>query len=148
MISWGLEVNDYGNATLDENRNFIKVAGKGMTEEMWAEMVAYAEGKNLKAGDYKKLNLPFENRLTGQPQNVRERMVKGVEDFVYNMLVNVLNAGDTASLAIEAIIKAGSYDLGPKGTLIEDPSEWTEEKLVERAKRLNTDKGPQGDFDD
>ena len=148
MISWGLEVNDYGNARLDENKNFIKVAGKGMTEEMWAEMVAYAEGKGLKAGDYKKLNLPFENKLTGQPQDVRERMVKGVEDFVYNMLANVLNASDTAPLAIEAIIKAGSYDLGPKGTLIEDPSEWTEEKLVERAKLLNTDKGPKGDFDD
>ncbi len=148
MISWGLEVNDYGNARLDENKNFIKVAGKGLTEEMWAEMVAYAESKNLKAGDYKKLNLPFENRLSGQPREIRERMVKGVEDFVYNMLVNVLNARDTAPLAIEAIIKAGSYDLGPKATRIEDPGEWTEEKLVARAQSLNTDKGPKGDFDD
>lgn len=148
MISWGLEVNDYGNAKLDENKNFIKVAGKGVTEEMWAEMVAYAESKNLKAGDYKKLNLPFENRLSGQPREIRERMVRGVEDFVYNMLVNVLNARDTAPLAIEAIIKAGSYDLGPKATRIEDPGEWTEEKLVARAQSLNTDKGPKGDFDD
>ncbi len=148
MISWGLEVNDYGNARLDENRNFIKVAGEGMTEEMWAEMVAYAESKDLKAGDYKKLNLPFENRLAGQPHEIRERMVKRVEEFVYNMLVNVLNASDTAPLAIDAIIKAGSYDLGPKGTRIEDPAEWTEQKLVERAKLLNTDKGPKGDFDD
>ena len=148
MISWGLEVNDYGNARLDKDRNFIKVAGEGMTEEMWAEMVAYAESKDLKAGDYKKLNLPFENRLAGQPREVRERMVKRVEEFVYNMLVNVLNASDTAPLAIDAIIKAGSYDLGPKGTRIEDPAEWTEQKLVERAKLLNTDKGPKGDFDD
>jgi hypothetical protein len=75
-------------------------------------------------------------------------MVKRVEEFVYNMLVNVLNASDTAPLAIDAIIKAGSYDLGPKGTRIEDPAEWTEQKLVERAKLLNTDKGPKGDFDD
>ena len=148
MISWGLEVNDYGNARLDKDRNFIKVAGEGMTEEMWAEMVAYAESKDLKAGDYKKLNLPFENRLAGQPHEIRERMVKRVEEFVYNMLVNVLNASDTAPLAIDAIIKAGSYDLGPKGTRIEDPAEWTEQKLVERAKLLNTDKGPKGDFDD
>jgi fructose-bisphosphate aldolase class II len=148
MISWGLEVNDYGNAKLDENKNFIKVAGKGVTEEMWAEMVAYAESKNLKAGDYKKLNLPFENRLSGQPREIRERMIKGVEDFVYTMLVNVLNAKDTAPLAIEAIVKTGSYDLGPKATRIEDPAEWTEEKLVARAQTLNTDKGSKGDFDD
>src|SRR4030066_47154 len=42
MISWGLEVNDYGNAILDENKNFKKVKGAGATEEMGAEMAAYA----------------------------------------------------------------------------------------------------------
>jgi fructose-bisphosphate aldolase class II len=75
-------------------------------------------------------------------------MVKRVEDFVYNMLVNVFNAQDTALLAIEAIINAGSYDLGPKATRIEDPAEWTESKIAQKAKLLNADKGPQGDFDD
>jgi fructose-bisphosphate aldolase class II len=148
MISWGLEVNDYGNAQLDGNGNFIKVKQSGVTEEMWAEMVAYADSKGLKAGDYKKLNLPFENKLAGQPQDIRERMTKAVEDFIYNILVNVFNTQDTASLAIDALLRAGSYDLGPKATRIEEPSEWTESKIVERAKLLNTDKGPQGDFDD
>ncbi len=33
MISWGLEVNDYGNAATDEDENFIKVTGEGVTEE-------------------------------------------------------------------------------------------------------------------
>ena len=148
MISWGLEVNDYGNAQLDGNGNFIKTKGSGVTEEMWAEMVAYADAKGLKAGDYKKLNLPFENKLTGQPQDVRERMAKAVEDFIYTMLVTVFNAQDTAPLAIDALLSAGSYDLRPKATRIEDPSEWTESKIVERAKLLSADKGPQGDFDD
>ncbi len=49
MISWGLKVNDYGNAMLDENGNFIKVKDQGVTEEMWQEMTAYAESKGLKA---------------------------------------------------------------------------------------------------
>ena len=34
MISWGLEVNDYGNAILDENGDFIKVAGQGADEDV------------------------------------------------------------------------------------------------------------------
>jgi len=148
MISWGLEVNDYGNALLDENKNFIKIKGAGVTEEMWSEMVEYAKSKSIKGGDYKKLNLPFENRLTGQPHAVRERMVKAVEDFIYNMLVNVLKAQDTAPLAIEAILKAGSYDLGPKATRIEEPSEWTQSKIVEKAKLINADKGSKGNYDD
>ncbi|MBN2159208.1 MAG: class II fructose-bisphosphate aldolase [Spirochaetes bacterium] len=134
MISWGLEVNDYGNAMMDANKNFKKVAGAGVTEEMWEEMVKYATEKSLKAGDYKKLNLPFENKLTGLPRDVRERMAKGVEDFVYNMMVNVLNSKDTAPLGIEAILKAKSYDLGPKSSRIEDPKDWTREKIIEKAK--------------
>ncbi len=148
MISWGLEVNDYGNAILDSNEQFIKLKNAGVLEEVWSEITTYADSKGLKKGDYKKLNLPFENRLMSQPREIRERMIKGVEEFVYNLLVNVFNAKDTAPLAIEAILKAGSYDLGSKGSRIEDPSEWTESKIIERGDTIQSDKGPEGDFDD
>jgi fructose-bisphosphate aldolase class II len=148
MISWGLEVNDYGNAQLDDNGNFIKVKGEGVTEEIWTEMVEYAESKGYKKGDYKNLNLPFENKLLSQPMEIRERMAKRVEKFAYKMMTEVFNARDTAPLAVEAILKAGSHDLGPKATRMEDPAEWTEEKIVERAKTLTGDKGPAGNFED
>jgi len=148
MISWGVKVNDYGNAHLDENGEFVKVTDQGMTDELWDELVKSAKENGLKGGNYKKLNLPFENKLLGQSRDVRERMVKGVEDFVYELLTDVFNASDTAPLAIDAILKANSFDLGPKATRIEDPSEWTEDQIHERASRLNMDKGPAGDFDD
>ena len=148
MISWGVKVNEYGNAILDENGEFLKMPNKGMTDGLWAEIVAYAKEKGLKGGDYKKLNLPFENRLLGQPGDVRERMVKDVEDFVYELLIDVFNTQDTASLAIEAIIESGSYDLGPKAARIEDPDDWTKSKIHEQATKLNVDKGQSGNFDD
>lgn len=148
MITWGVKVNEYGNALLDENGEFVKMADEGMTEDMWAEIVEYAKGNGLKGGNYKKINLPFENKLLSLPRDVRERMAKGVEDFVYELLTEVFNASDTAPLAIDAILKADSYDLGPKATRIEDPSEWTENQIHERASKLNVDKGPAGDFDD
>ena len=148
MISWGVKVNDYGNAHLDENGEFVKVANQGMTDDLWNALVTSAKEKGLKGGNYKKLNLPFENKLLGQSRDVRERMVKGVEDFVYELLTDVFNAGDTAPLAIDTILKANSFDLGPKATRIENPSEWTEDQIHERASKLNMDKGPAGDFDD
>jgi len=148
MISWGVRVNDYGNAYLDENGEFLKEPERGVTVAMWTEMAAYAKSKSLKAGDYKKLNLPFENKLLGLPREVRQRMCKGVEDFVYELLTDVFNAQDSAPLAIEAILEADSYDLGPKVNRIEDPSEWTEVKIRQRAARIVTDKGPEGDFED
>jgi len=66
MVSWGVEVNDYGNALLDGNGEFIKVQGQGMSKEMWKRMTKYADGQGLKGGDYKKLNLPFEIFLRAQ----------------------------------------------------------------------------------
>ena len=148
MISWGLEVNDYGNAILDSDGNFIKIPGEGVAEDMWQSMVTYANAKGLKKGDYKKLNLPFESKLLGQPKPVRDRMARRVEDFVYHMLMDVFNAGDTAPLAIEAILAAGSCDPGAKISRLEDPAAWTPEKIAARALTTGADKGAKGNFDD
>ena len=148
MVSWGLEVNDYGNAKLDDQGNFFKVLDQGMTEAMWSELVAYAQNQGWKGGNYKKLNLPFENKLLSQAGEIRNRMVKRVEEFIYNMLVNVLNAENTAPLTVAAILEAGSYDAGPKGERIEDPSQWTPDEIIKRGASISSDKGPEGDFDD
>jgi fructose-bisphosphate aldolase class II len=148
MISWGLEVNDYGNAILNSDGQFIKVQEEGVTEKMWAQMKAYADSQGWKAGDYKKLNRPFESKLLGQPKEIRDRMARRVEDFIYNMLIKVFNAQDTAPLAIEAILRADSFDPGPKAQRIENPAEWTPEKIVERAKNIDSNKGPDGSFED
>lgn len=148
MISWGVKVNDFGNAILDESGEFVKMPDAGMSEDMWGEMVTYAKAQDIKGGNYKKLNLPFENKLLSQPLEIRERMAKGVEDFVYGLLTRVFNAQDTAPMALEAILEAGSYDLGPKGVRLEDPTQWTEDKIHERGAAMDSDKGPAGNFED
>jgi fructose/tagatose bisphosphate aldolase len=148
MLTWGVKVNEYGNAILDENGEFVKMSDEGVTEELWADMVEYAHQEGLKGGNYKKLNLPFENKLLGLPRTVRQRMARAVEQFIYELLTTVFNAQDTAPLAIETVLRAGSYDLGPKGNRIEDPKEWTEQKIRERAATISSDKGPAGDYDD
>ena len=148
MVAWGLKVNDYGNAERDSNGDFIKVEGQGATQDMWAAVKAYADEQGWKGGGYKQLNRPFENKLLGQPADVRERMVQRVEDFAYNMMTKVFNAQDTAPLAIQAILAAGSHDPGDKARRSEDPTQWTEAKFRERAKTIDSDKGTEGDYDD
>jgi fructose-bisphosphate aldolase class II len=148
MISWGLEVNDYGNAQLDADGNFIKRKGEGMTEELWAEMAAYAESKGWKKGDYKNLNLHFENKLMAQPLEVRERMAERVEEFACKLITEVFNARDTAPLAVETILKAGTADIGAKVGRMEDPAAWTDARIRERARSITGNNGPEGNFDD
>jgi fructose/tagatose bisphosphate aldolase len=148
MISWGVKVNDFGNAELDENGELVKLAGRGMSGVLWEELKAYAKERGFKAGDYKSLNLPFENKILSQPKVIRERMAEGVRDFVYQLLTEVFNAKDSAPLAMAAVLEAGSFDLGPKAKRIEDPAQWSEEKIRAKAGALNTDKGPAGNFED
>lgn len=148
MVSWGVEVNDYGNALMNEDGSFRKVKDEGVTEEVWARMTALADKNGWRGGNYKKLNLPIDNWLMAQPRKIRERMSKRVEDFVYQILVSVFNAVDTAPLAMELLVEAGSYDIGRQAEQREDPGEWTPEKIVQRARLLDSDKGPIGNFDD
>ena len=147
MISWGLKVNDYGNAILDDGR-FIKQKGRGVTEDMWQQMLAYADANGWEGGNLKKLNLPFESRLLAQPKEIRDRMAEDVEAFVFRLLTDVFNTTDTASIVIEEILKKKSHDPGPNARKIESKDEWTKEKIIEKASLIESDKGPDGDFDD
>ena len=148
MVSWGVEVNDYGNAILDSQGNLKKVKDEGVSEETWAKMLAYAESKGWRGGNFKNLNLPMDNLLHGQTRAVKERMCKRVEDFVYTILVDVFNAQGTASIAKEIILAKGSADMGRKAERQEDSADWTPEKIFERAKTLNINAGPAGNFED
>jgi len=148
MVSWGLEVNEYGNAILDKDGRFIKVSGQGVAEEMWKEMTAFAESSGISGGNYKKLNLPFENKLLGQPKEMRDRMAARVEEFAFHWITEVFGSDGTGSLAIEEIMAAQSHDPGPKVGAVEEPKDWTLEKIMEKASLITSDKGPEGDFDD
>jgi hypothetical protein len=148
MITWGVKVNDYGNAVLNKAGNFLKRRDQGVTPELWKEMLKYAQEKGLKGGNFKKLNLPFENKIMSQPKKIRDRSEKAVADFVYGLLTKVFNAKDTAPLGVKAILKAKSYNLGSKAKRIEKKANWNPAKIRRKAKSINSDKGPKGDFED
>ena len=148
MISWGVKVNDFGNAIMDESGSFIKEADRGVTQAAWEKMCAFAAANDWQKGNFKKLNLPFENTLTAQKAPVRERMIKGVEDFVYTLLTDVFNAADTADLVKKQILETQSHTPGFKAEKIEQQNEWNREKIIERASQITADKGPEGNFDD
>jgi fructose-bisphosphate aldolase class II len=148
MLSWGVKVNDYGNAFVDDSGEFVRLPGGGVSDALWTEMVAYAKDKGWKTGDYKKLCLPFENKLWSEPAAVRERMIAAVEEFVYGLLTDVFNAAGTGTLGLDAILAAGSYDMGPKASRTENPAEWTREKSIARAVTLHKQDSPGGRFDD
>lgn len=148
MLTWGVKVNDYGNAVLNKAGNFMKQRDKGVDTKLWNEMLKYAKQQGWKGGNFKKLNLPFENKIMSQPKKIRDRSEKAVADFVYGLLTKVFNAKDSAPLGIKAILKAGSHSLGPKARRIEKKANWTPAKIRKMAAAIDSDKGPAGDFED
>jgi fructose/tagatose bisphosphate aldolase len=148
MISWGVQVNDYGNAILDDTGDFIKEPDRGVDENMWQQMLAYAKDHGLTGGNFKKLNAPFENRFLAQSREIRERMARGVQAFVYTLITDVFNAKDTADLVLSHILETRSHDPGVKSKTIEPMEDWTKEKIREKGATISSDKGPEGNFDD
>ncbi|MBT3356428.1 ketose-bisphosphate aldolase [bacterium] len=145
-ISWGSKVDDYGNCVMGSDGEFVKLPGCGMTDKLWKEMFDYAWEHKFKIGDMKKLCRPFENKLLGQSEEIQKRMTTGITDFLSPFMKDVCNSSGTGSLVIERILETGSYDLGPKIGRTEDPAEWTEEKIAERIKEIDQNKGKEGDF--
>jgi len=94
------------------------------------------------------MNLPFESKLLAQPKEIRDRMAKDVEEFVFGLLTNVFNTTDTARIVIDEILKSLSHNPGFKAETIESKNDWTKEKILEKASNITSDKGPDGDFDD
>jgi hypothetical protein len=111
-------------------------------------MCAVAAANDWQKGNFKKLNNPFENTLTAQDAPIRERMVKDVENFVFTLLTDVFNATDTADLVKKDILETQSHTPGFKAEKIEKQEDWTREKIIEKAAKITSDKGPEGDFDD
>jgi len=60
----------------------------------------------------------------------------------------VLSYNVSGSANDMAEVRALSFSIKLTGKQIENPQEWTRELIVERAKSLVVEKGPQGDFDD
>ncbi len=149
MISWGIKVNEAGNAVLDENKNFIKLEDKGVSAEAWKYMVDLANEKGWKGGDYKKLNLLIQKRLEEQSPEIQARMAGDVEEFVANLLKNVFSADGTANYALDAILETKSQEINHFNKIIEDSNTWTDEYIkVEGKKLFEVQEVVEGNFDD
>ncbi|MDD5090997.1 MAG: class II fructose-bisphosphate aldolase [Candidatus Wallbacteria bacterium] len=149
MISWGLKVNEFGNAELDAGKNLVKLPDQGVDEASWKKMVEVAGLKGWKTGDYKKLNKEVDSLLKAQPDFVQKRMVKAVEDFIYTLLTDVFYAEGTGDLALDAILEAGSQDVKLFDTIVESSAVWTKEYIAREGQiLLDKQHELEGNFDD
>ncbi len=82
-ISFGLAMNQNGNALTTENREYVKRPYRGLPDELWADMWAWCVETGNIGGNVKKANKPFAARINAVADCYKERISRqGCEEAV------------------------------------------------------------------
>lgn len=73
-ISFGMAMNQNGNALTTENREYIKRPYRGLPDELWQEILQWAAETNNSGGNIKKANKVFAPEFNALPLEYKKRI--------------------------------------------------------------------------
>jgi fructose-bisphosphate aldolase class II len=98
-ISFGLAMNQNGNALTTPEKQYIKRPYRGVPDELWAEMWKWAEETGNTGGNIKKANKAFADQLNAVGEECKERITLQA----YEEAIRLFEATNSAGLAGEVI---------------------------------------------
>ena len=125
-IVFGLEMDPAsGNAVID-NGSYVKRPDRGVPDELWAEMVKYADSKGYSrsSGDYKSLNLPFHHQILSLPAEYRNRILDETEAWALRFF-DAFNSVGTGSAVMDRILQRGDWNSSPERRALVQRSAYT-----------------------
>lgn len=96
-ISFGLAMNQNGNAITTEKREYIKRPYRGIPDELWQEMNQWAEETGNSGGNIKKANKAFAAKMNALPLCYKRR----ISDHVYEEALRLFEATRSIGLAAD-----------------------------------------------
>jgi fructose-bisphosphate aldolase, class II len=94
-ISFGFAMNQNGNAITTENREYIKPPYRGMPDELWQEIWAWAKETSNTGGNIKNANKVFSAQLNAIAGTYKQR----ISDHAYEEAVRLFEATRSVGLA-------------------------------------------------
>lgn len=94
-ISFGLAMTQNGNAITTEQREYIKRPYRGVPDELWREMCAWAQETGNTAGNIKKANKVFAAQMNALPLSFKKR----ITDHAYEEAIRLFEATRSIGLA-------------------------------------------------
>jgi fructose/tagatose bisphosphate aldolase len=94
-ISFGIAMNQNGNAITTENREYIKRPYRGVSDELWQEMMAWAAETKNTGGNIKNANKPFAAKFNALPACIKKR----ISDHAYEEAIRLFEATHSIGLA-------------------------------------------------
>ena len=128
-VYFGIEMDtDTGNA-ITEGGTYRKDPNRGVSMELWNEIVAAADdkGMNRKSGDYKKLNMSFCDRILAEPQPVVDRIVDEMTWWAERFIA-AFGAEGSAEAVMEVISRRPDYNASPERKVLGVRADFTEDK--------------------
>jgi fructose-bisphosphate aldolase, class II len=94
-ISFGFAMNQNGNALTTENREYIKPPYRGIGDELWQEIWAWAKETGNTGGNIKNANKEFAHKLNAIPASCKRR----ITDQAYEEALRLFEATHSTGLA-------------------------------------------------
>ncbi len=94
-ISFGLAMNQNGNALTTENRDYIKRPYRGLPDELWEEIMAWAVETKNTGGNIKSANKAFVAKINAIAPAYKKR----ITDHAYEEAVRLFEATHSIGLA-------------------------------------------------
>lgn len=141
-VIFGIKMDpETGNAITDGG-SYIKENDRGITPELWQEIVDYADRKGMsrKSGDYKKLNLPFHEKILAEPDHIVGRIVDEVADWG-RRFIKAFGGEGTSEKLLEIMSRRPDHNAAPERVIRSPRSKYGPDQAPNRAKTT-------GDFDD
>ncbi len=94
-VSFGMAMNQNGNAMTNENREYIKRPYRGLPDELWNDMWAWAVETGNTGGDIKKANKVFAAQMNAIPTAYKRR----ISEHAYEEALRLFEATRSIGLA-------------------------------------------------
>lgn len=141
-VVFGIKMDpDTGNAITDGG-TYVKESDRGISDKLWNEIVAAADEKKMsrKSGDYKKLNLPFHDKILAEPEPIIARIVDEVSEWG-KRFIKAFGAEGMADKVLEVMSRRPDHNAAPERAIRAPRSKFGPEQAPNRAKTS-------GNFDD
>jgi fructose/tagatose bisphosphate aldolase len=133
-VVFGIKMDPNTGNAVTEGGTYTKESDRGVSDELWRDMVAAADGKGLsrKSGDYKKLNLSFHEKILAEPANITGRIVDEVADWA-KRFIKAFGSEGSAEKVIEVVSRRPDGNSSPERAIRSPRSKYTPENAPAKA---------------
>jgi fructose/tagatose bisphosphate aldolase len=125
-VYFGIKMDPETGNAITEGGTYTKEDDRGISAGLWNEIVNAGDSKGMsrKSGDYKKLNLPFCERILAEPQPIIDRIVDEMQYWAERFIV-AFGAEGSADAVAEVMSRRPDHNASPDRKVLGCRSDFT-----------------------